>query len=293
MDNGSKNNSNYKIVTDSTIDLSYERMCELRLPFARLTINIDGNEFYDDMREETKNKLFSAMREGKVPRTSQAAIQEFLDIFTMILKEGRDIFYIAFPRVLSGTINSAEIARKELLAEYPDRRIEIIDSLCASIGAGTIVENALMYQKSGATLDECIKAVEGQRLKITHLFTVDDLAYLRRGGRISGVAALVGSMIALKPILSLNEEGKIVSKDKIKGRRASIKHLVKLLKETYAGTGPINILHASCEDGLEQLTALVRETMGDVELKFTQVGTTVGAHVGPGTLGLIYETKKR
>ncbi|HOR12585.1 MAG TPA: DegV family protein [Clostridia bacterium] len=285
----------YRITTDSTVDLTPERMQELGVPFAMLHVLLDGKDLPDDMKESSALYIYNAMREGHAPTTAQATVESFLEIWEPILKAQDDVLYIAFPSVLSGTINSALVAKEQLLERYPERRIEIVDSACASSGEGMLLELAVRLKNSGLGFDECLRAVEKLKLRIHHWFTVDDLVYLRRGGRISGAAATIATLLSIKPILTVTPEGRLVSHDKIKGRRAAIKKLVKLLEENInlEDTPFVNICHADSRVEAQQLMELITERFPGMDVRIYSVGAVIGAHAGPGTLAVFFVGPER
>ncbi len=280
----------YQITSDSTVDLTPERMQELGVPFVMLHVLLNGKDFPDDMKEESAHRIFNAMREGHSPTTAQATVENFLEIWEPILKAEEDILYIAFPSVLSGTINSALVAREQLLELYPQRRIEILDSACASSGEGMLLEHAVMLKNNGLGFEECLAAVEKLKQRIHHWFTVDDLVYLRRGGRVSGAAATIATLLSIKPILTVTPEGKLVSQDKIKGRRAAIKKLFKHLEDNINvdDTHFVNICHADARVEAQQLMELITERYPGMDVRIYSVGAVIGAHAGPGTLAVFF-----
>ena len=280
----------YQITTDSTVDLSPERMQELTIPFVSLHLLLEGEDKLDDMREDSALSLYNAMRAGKSGTTSQATVESFLELWEPMLQAGQDILYIGFSSALSGTVNSALIAREQLAERYPERSVRIVDSLCASAGEGLLVEHAAQLQKSGLTLDDCHKAVEELKLRVHHWFTVDDLVYLKRGGRISGAAALFATLLSIKPVMNVSNAGKLIPREKVKGRRAAIKRMAEHLYEKIeANANPfLNISHADCLEDAHHLVDLIHERFAQIPVHIYSVGAVVGAHSGPGTLALFF-----
>jgi DegV family protein with EDD domain len=282
--------SAYRITTDSTVDLNPSRMRELDIPYVALHFLLEGKDITDDMTEATAKMLYDAMREGKVSTTSQATVESFVELWTPILENGEDILYIGFSSALSGTVNSSVLARQQLLEKYPDRKIFIIDSLCASSGEGMIVEHAAALKEGGMELEALYQEIETRKMKVHHWFTVDDLVYLRRGGRVSGAAALFASLLSIKPVMNTNSEGKLIPREKIKGRRGAIKRLYELLVEKIDQTATtfINISHADCIEDANQLKQLIHEGYPHLPVNIYSVGAVIGSHSGPGTLALFF-----
>lgn len=280
----------YRITTDSTVDLSPARLRELDVPYVALHFLLEGRDIMDDMTEETAKMLYDAMRQGKVSTTSQATEEHFVDLWAPILENGEDILYIGFSSALSGTVNSSVIARQQLLEKYPERKIFIVDSLCASSGEGMLVEHAVALKQSGMELEDLYHEIENRKIKVHHWFTVDDLAYLRRGGRVSGAAALVASLLSIKPILNTNSEGKLIPRERVKGRRGAIKRLYELMVEKIdqSASPYVNISHADCHEDALQLKQLIQEGYPDLPVNIYSIGAVIGSHSGPGTLALFF-----
>ncbi len=282
--------SAYRITTDSTVDLSPARLRELDVQYVALHFLLEGQDIADDMTEQTAKMLYNSMREGKVSTTSQATVESFIDLWTPILEKGEDVLYIGFSSALSGTVNSSVLARQQLLEKYPERKILIIDSLCASSGEGMLLEHAVTLKQNGMGLDELYREIENKKMTVHHWFTVDDLVYLRRGGRVSGAAALFASLLSIKPVMNTNSEGKLIPREKIKGRRGAIKRLYELLVEKIdqKATTFINISHADCYEDALQLKQLIQEGYPDLPVNIYSVGAVIGSHSGPGTLALFF-----
>lgn len=280
----------YQITTDSTVDLSPELMQELNIPFVSLHLLLEGEDKLDDMREDSALNLYNAMREGKIGTTSQATVESFLELWEPMLQDGTDILYIGFSSALSGTVNSALIAREQLMERFPERSICIVDSLCASAGEGLLLEHAAQLQKSGLSLDDCHKAVEDLKLRVHHWFTVDDLVYLKRGGRISSAAALFATLLSIKPVMNVSNAGKLIPREKVKGRRAAIKRMAEHLYEKIdlGATKFINISHSDCMEDARHLMELIHERFAQIPVHIYSVGAVIGAHSGPGTLALFF-----
>ena len=232
------------------------------------------------------------MREGSETKTQQASVEDTEKLFRQILETGSDVLHIAFSSGLSGTANAARLAAETLKEEFPDRKIIVIDSLCASLGQGLLVDYAVRMKDEGKSMEETAQWVQDHLQNICHLFTVDDLKYLQRGGRISKTTALLGTMIGIKPVLHVDEEGKLVPISKVRGRKQSIQALVDKMEQNIGSyrsqKQPIFISHGDCEEDAKYLAGLVKERFGYNECLINIIGPTIGAHAGPGTLALFF-----
>lgn len=288
----------YIISTDTSCDFPLEYVKQHQLPLVTLFYSIDGvtGENGCPSSDVLKN-FYDKMRAGSMTKTQQASIEDTEKIFREILKEGKDILHIAFSSGLSGTANAARLAAENMMEEFPGRKIIVIDSLCASLGQGLLVDYALKLQQQGKTMEKTAKWLEDHIQNICHLFTVEDLKYLQRGGRISKTTALVGTMIGIKPVLHVDPEGKLVSISKVRGRKQSIQALVNKMEENigkYRGEKqPIFISHGDCIEDANYLAELVKERFGYDEFLINDVGPTIGAHSGPGTLALFFMGETR
>ena len=235
------------------------------------------------------------MTEGKIAKTSAINMATFEEKFSEVLNEGTDLLYIGFSSGLSTTYNSARIAAENLKAKYPDRKIIVVDSLCASAGQGLLLRLALDRKEAGSSIEEVAKFVEDTRLNLCHWFTVNDLVYLKRGGRISPAVAFVGNMLGIKPVLHVDNEGHLVNVTKVRGRKAAINELAN--KFTALALDPANskiyISHAACENDAKELAKIIEEKHGSKTEIITDVGPVIGAHSGPGTLALFFTGKER
>lgn len=288
----------YIISTDTSCDFPLEYVKQHQLPLVTLFYSIDGvtGENGCPSSDVLKN-FYDKMRAGSMTKTQQASIEYTEKVFREILKEGKDILHIAFSSGLSGTANAARLAAENMMEEFPERKIIVIDSLCASLGQGLLVDYALKLQQQGKTMEETAKWLEDHIQNICHLFTVEDLKYLQRGGRISKTTALVGTMIGIKPVLHVDPEGKLVSISKVRGRKQSIQALVNKMEENIGKyrdeKQPIFISHGDCIEDANYLAELVKERFGYDEFLINDVGPTIGAHSGPGTLALFFMGETR
>lgn len=288
----------YIISTDTSCDFPLEYVKQHQLPLVTLFYSIDGvtGENGCPSSDVLKN-FYDKMRAGSMTKTQQASIEDTEKVFREILQEGKDILHIAFSSGLSGTANAARLAAENMMEEFPGRKIIVIDSLCASLGQGLLVDYALKLQQQGKTMEETAKWLEDHIQNICHLFTVEDLKYLQRGGRISKTTALVGTMIGIKPVLHVDPEGKLVSISKVRGRKQSIQALVNKMEENIGKyrdeKQPIFISHGDCIEDANYLAELVKERFGYDEFLINDVGPTIGAHSGPGTLALFFMSETR
>lgn len=286
----------YKIIIDSNSDLPRNFIEENDIPFVSLTCTLKGNTFADDFGKSIDYKAFyEEVRNGAMPTTSQVNAYTFEEIFKKYAAEGCDILYLAFSSGLSGTYNSALIAREAVVEEYKDLNITIIDTKCASMGEGLIVYYAYEMMKKGASMDEIVTWVENNKLKVNHWFTVDDLNHLKRGGRVSATSAIIGTMLDIKPILNVDTEGKLTPVSKVKGRKKSIKTLMENLKERIIDpeNQVIGISHGDCLSDAEFLRTLIKEEVKVKDFIISTIGPGVGSHSGPGTLALFFIGESR
>ena len=286
---------NFVIYTDSGCDISPSILegwgvyaCDLTFRFS------DEDREYSNSEMEVK-AFYDRMRAGGVAKTAAVNAERFRQAFAEQLAAGNDLLYIGFSSGLSTTFNSARIAAEQLKEEYPEARVEVIDSLCASAGQGMVVYLAVQKKKSGATLEETAAYCREILPSLCHWFTVDDLVYLKRGGRVSATSAFVGNLLGIKPVLHVDDAGHLVPVTKVRGRRTAL----ATMAEKYAATaldpkdGLVFISHADCIADAEALASMLKEKSGATVEIITNVGTVIGAHSGPGTLALFFLGKER
>ena len=283
--------SDYVITTDNTTDLPNEYVKKNGLGMMSLTYMIDG-ESYNQKHELPYKEFYAKMRAGSMPTTSQVNPEEAKEEFLVFLKYSKKIIHIAFSSGLSGSYNSARIAAEELMEENPDCEIVVIDSLCDSLGEGLLVHHAIQRQKAGMGYEELVKWLEEHKLNIVHNFTVDDLFHLYRGGRVSKAAAVLGTMINLKPILHVDDEGHLTPLAKVRGRKKSLTALVDSMEKQIGDWEKENdvifISHGDCEEEAQFVAELIKERFGFEAFLINPVGPTIGTHSGPGTMALFY-----
>lgn len=284
--------SNYVLITESSTDLSKEMIKSLGIIVEPLTYIIDGKE-YDDkpvVTGKTAHEFYDEVRGGKMPTTSQINEHRFLELFRPILESGKDILYIGFSSALSGTVLRAKEASEQLLSEFSDRKIYVIDSKCASLGEGLLVYHAALMKNSGKPIDEVAKWVEQNKLHICHWFTVDDLNHLKRGGRVSPTVALIGTMLGIKPVMHVDNEGRLIPVSKVRGRRKSLDALVDMAEKTIIDpkNQMIFISHGDCIDDAKYLAEQMKKRLHVKDIYINFIGPVIGAHSGPGTVALFF-----
>ncbi|MBR6650849.1 MAG: DegV family protein [Clostridia bacterium] len=285
----------YVIFTDSGSDIKPEVLKKWGVEYKNLTFRFDDSDREFTNEDMTISDFYTRMREGGIAKTSAINPEIFAEAFEKILSEGKDILYLGFSSGLSTTFNSARIAAGELLDKYPERKIITVDTLCASAGLGLAVYIACEKKNSGATIEENAEYLGEICPKISHWVTVDDLEYLKRGGRVSPTVAFVGKALGIKPIIHVTNEGKLDSVSKARGRKAAVTAIVDKYGETAekAEGGFVFISHADASEDADMLVEMLRSRYGVSVEMITDIGPVIGAHAGPGTLALFYIAKER
>lgn len=279
----------YVITTDSTVDLSKDYFEDHNIEVLSLTYTLDG-AVYEDLNGLPSAEFYGRVRNGAMPTTSQVTPEQGAALFRRIAARGKDILHIAFSSGLSGTYNSMSVAAKEVMEEYPEVRIEVVDSLCASSGEGMLLYYAVKLKEEGKSMDEVLNWVRENILHICHNFTVDDLFHLHRGGRVSKATAIVGTMINIKPILHVDDEGHLINIGKVRGRKKSLIALVDRMEEQMKGfqNDIVFISHGDCIEDAEFVKKQVEKRFGIHNFVINPVGSVIGSHSGPGTLALFF-----
>ena len=289
--------SEYVLITDSSADLSQEMVQELGVTVLPLSFTIQGKTYrnYPDNREMDLPLFYDMLRAGELATTSAVNVAEYTQAVEPILQEGKDVLILAFSSGLSSTYQASVLAAGELREKYPDRKIYTVDTLCASLGQGLLVYLAAQEQRKGKSIEEVRDWAEETKLHLCHQFTVDDLHFLKRGGRISATTAVVGSMLQIKPVLHVpvlhvDNEGHLINIGKARGRQASLKALVDKMEKTVTEEGrkTVFISHGDCRKDAVTVADMVRERFGTQDIRINFVGPVIGAHSGPGTLALFY-----
>ena len=288
--------ADYIILTESTCDLSAQMADEFELEVVRLHVLLDGHDYehYLDARELSFKDMYDSMRNKKLPTTSQVNTDTFLKTMEPILQSGKDILYIGFSGPMSGTLNSGRLAAEELLEKYPERKIEIVDSLAASLGEGLLVYICAKNREKGMSIEDNKKYCEACVPHLTHCFTVDDLMHVCRGGRATKSAALIGSVLGIKPVMIVNDDGLMDPLMKVRGRKAALKKIVELVAENLDSKDlPIFVGHGDCLEEAEEFAKMLKEATGVENIYINMLGAICGCHAGPGILGAFYYGKKR
>lgn len=287
--------NNYVIYTDSACDIAPEILEEWGVRVIPLTFMFQDEDKQYSNYDLSAKDFYGKMREGKVAKTSAINIATFKEEFGKILADDFDLLYLAFSSGLSTTYNSANIAAEELREEYPDRKIITVDTLSASAGMGLLLYLTVQKKNEGASIEQAAQFAYNNRLNLCHWFTVDDLVYLKRGGRVSPTVAFVGGLLGIKPIMHMDNDGKLINMFKARGRKAAIQAIADKYGELSItpNKGTVFISHGDCIDDAKALADIVKKTYG-VEVKiFADIGPVIGAHSGPGTLALFFLGKER
>jgi len=284
--------ADFVLFTDSNCDLPIKLAEEMEVVVLPLTVYLDDKVYYNylDEREITYEDFYKKLPTVKTTRTAAANQHEFSEAMEPVLKEGKDILYLGFSSGLSATFNNARLAAEELAEQYPERKILCVDTLCASMGQGLLLWHAWRMQKEGAAIEEVRDWVEAHKLNLCHWFTVDDLMHLKRGGRVSAATAIVGSMLSIKPVLHVDNEGHLINVGKARGRKASLKALMEKARELAIEPEKqtMFISHGGCADEAEYLAELVKKELNVPEVIISYVGPVIGSHSGPGTMALFF-----
>ena len=284
----------FVIVSDSTVDLPKEYLQSKQVPIISLSYIMDGVT-YEEMDGLSHKEFFEKLRAGSLPTTSQINPEQAREALEPFAKEGKDILYIGFSSGLSGSYNSVRMAAEDLKEEYPDINIIAIDSLCACMGEGLLLYKALELKEHGMSMEEIAEWVEANKLHICHNVTVDDLNHLHRGGRISKTTAVVGSMIKIKPIIHMSDEGKLVVIGKERGRKKSLVSIVDRMEKQMQGydNDIVMITHGDCIEDAEFVKKQVEERFGIHNVMINGIGSVIGSHTGAGVVAVFFMGDKR
>ena len=284
----------YIITVNSTVDTGKEWLEERNVPVIPLKYTIDGQE-YTDMYGLSDKEFFQKLREGKMSVTSQINPEEAKEMLEPYVKEGKDVLHLAFSSALSGTSNSMKIAAEELQEEYPEAKVIVVDTLCACMGEAMLLYYALKQKEAGKTIEEVAQWAEENKLHVCHNVTVDDLFHLHRGGRVSKTAAVLGTMVKVKPIIHMDDNGALQVIGKERGRKKSLHKIVDMAVERSEGWDNeiIMITHGDCLEDAEYVAKLVREKMGVENVFIHNIGTVIGSHTGPGVVATFCMGNKR
>ena len=287
----------YVIMTDSCCDLTDQMARDLELEVLPLTMHMDGQDYPNDLAGTaiSNQEFYKRIRAGKLATTSAVNVGQFQDAMRRVLESGRDIVCVCFSSALSTTYQSAVIAAEDLRAEFPEAEIHVVDSLSASLGQGLLLYLAVEQKRKGLTAAELAKWVEDNRLTVCHWFTVDDLNFLKRGGRVSATTALLGTMLSIKPIMHTSDEGKLVPVSKARGRKAAIAALLDKIEAL--GIHPekqtMFICHADCEEDAKAVAKTIKDRFGTPTVHINYIGPVIGSHTGPNTMGIFFVGTQR
>lgn len=289
--------TDFIILTDSCVDLTADMVQELGIHVLPLRFLMNEHTYcnYPDNREMDPHAFYDLLRQGQMATTSAVNVADYTEAMEPYLQQGKDILVLSFSSALSTTYNSACIAIEDLKEKYPQRKLYAVDTLCASMGQGMLVYLAVQEQRKGKSIEEVRDWAEETKLHICHEVTVDDLNTLKRGGRISATTAVVGSMLQIKPIIHVDDEGRLINIAKSRGRSTSMKALVDRMAERVvdAASQTIFISHGDCLEDAQVVGEMVKERFGVVDVRYNHVGPVIGAHTGPGVIALFYVGKQR
>ena len=286
----------FTIVTDSACDMPKSYYAEHDIEIVPLGFTMDNVNYEGESGTPIDEKDFYAkLRGGSMPTTYQVTAEQAREHIEPILKAGKDVLVLTFSSGLSGTSGSFCVACRDLAKEYPDRKIRVVDSLCASMGQGLLLDYVIRKADEGASLNDTANYAEGLKLQICHHFTVDNLFHLKRGGRVSGAAAIIGSVLKIKPIMHVNDEGKLKPVGKAMGRKKSLSKLVENMFELadMAEDEPIFISHGDCADEVEYVKELIAKKMPNNPITVHYIGSVIGTHSGCGTVAIFHKGKHR
>lgn len=286
----------FKLMTDNTVDLPVSYLDDHEIGVLTLPTQV-GDTVFDDYRTIDPRKFFEMMRSGSMPTTSQVNTQYAKEHFLEEIKSTKEILYLAFSSGLSGTYNSVSVAAQEVMEEHPDVKIQVIDTLCAAMGEGLLLHKTIEYKNAGHTMEEVAAFAEENKWHVVHLFTVDDLFHLFRGGRVSKAAAIIGSLASVKPILQVDKEGRLINTGKVRGRKKSLATLADMMGEkmgSYKDKNDIFMInHGDCEEDAIYLADLIKKKYGIENVMINCLGGTIGAHTGPGLIALFFMGDER
>ena len=284
--------SDFVILTDSSADLSADMVQKLNVEVLPLGFVLDNQSYrnYPDNRDMDPHVFYERLRAGKLATTNAVNVAQYTEALEPLLQAGKDVLILAFSSGLSTTYNSSRLAVEELSTKYPDRKLYTVDTLCASLGQGLLVWYAARERDRGGSIEEVRDWVEDRKLNLCHQFTVDDLHFLKRGGRISAATTLVGSVLQVKPVLHVDNEGHLVNIGKVRGRQAALKALVDRMEETAIDSGSLTVFisHGDCLEDAQTVAGMVKKRFGVQNICINYVGPVIGAHSGPGTVALFY-----
>lgn len=277
-----------RIFADSACDLPKTFFDSNSITLVPLRVQIEEAEYLDVLTIDS-TRVYAEIRQGKQPKTSQASPEQFITLFEELAKSGEEGLYIAFSSELSGTYNTSVMIRDQVKEEYPDLKLTIIDSKCASLGYGLLVKEAARLRESGASLEQIAETIRTKTQHVEHLFTVEDLDYMARGGRVSKTSAVIGGLLNIKPLLHV-ENGKLIPIEKLRGRKKVLKRMIELMEERgeRLHEQTIAICHGDDEPFALEMKEMIQEAFNPKQIEVQIIGSVIGSHVGPGTLGVFF-----
>lgn len=284
----------FVLVSDATLDLSVDLIEKFDIKVVPMMFNLDGKEYlhYPDERNMSNEEFYQALKDGKTSSTSQINPMTYVEFMTPILASGMDILYICFTSGLSGTYQSALLAKDMLLEEFPERKIEVIDSLCASAGQGYFVYLLALEREKGLSFEELRDWALTYRNRIGHWFTVDDLFHLQRGGRLSFAEAMLGSALKIKPIISVDEKGALYTENKVRGNKKAVEYMIAKMNENLDESQlTVFVAHGDAEERAEEFKNKILEKTAAQNVITTKIGPIIGSHTGPGMLAVLFLEK--
>ncbi len=289
--------SNYVILTESNCDMTQQMVDQLGLIVLPMTVETPKGDFknYLDWREVEPKVFYDRLRAGDACKTSAINTTAFMEAMEESAKEGNDVLYLGFSSGLSGTYSAAAMAARELSEKYPERKFYTVDTLCASMGQGLIVYLAAQKKNEGASIEEVRDYVEATKMSVAHWFTVDDLMHLKRGGRVSAATAVVGTMLKIKPVLHVDNEGKLINMEKARGRKAALNNIIDKFGATAINPAEqvLFISHGDCEADAQYVASKIQEKYGVKQVFISLIGPVIGAHSGPGTVAVFWLATER
>lgn len=285
----------FVLITDTGSDLPVEYYAQHDIDCIKLGFTLDGQTYGEEGGEMDVKKFYELLRNGAMPKTFQITPAQAIAHIEPYAKQGKDVLIVAFSSGLSGTYSSYVTAAKEMMETYPKAQVRVVDSLCASMGQGLFVDYIVKKADTGATLEETVAYAEDLKWHICHYFTVDDLFHLKRGGRVSGATAAIGSLLRIKPVLHVDNDGHLIAIGKTMGRRKSISALADKMVElqTLEKDDPIFISHGDCREDVDYLVSLLKERFAGHEIVVNMIGSVIGTHSGAGTVALFFRGKHR
>ncbi|MBF7096499.1 DegV family protein [Alkalibacter mobilis] len=282
-----------KFITDSACDLSRDILEKENVDVIPIYVSIDGKDFKDGL-DITSQEIYDGMRQGKVYKTAQITVHDFEEVFKKYALEGQDVIHMSFSSGLSGTYNAAVLASNNIKENYPNANIEVIDTKAAVNGLGLIVKDAIEARNSGAGYNDLIELIKERSSKIEHIFTVADLDYLFRGGRLSKGAAIVGNMLNIQPVLKVDHEGKLQQIEKVRGRKKLFNKILEIMDENADDLDKQTVALSHCDDieEAEKLMEMIKERFGTENFIINMMGSAIGAHTGPGTICVFFYNSK-